>query len=192
MIADVLGRREEFDRSQRQFYAREIGEDEHLAHLLRIARGHSVAEVEAALEATPRLEGIAEGVRQLHSAGSRVGLLTHNPGFVCDWYLRRFGFDDYEGVTGPPVEQGRIGEVREVHAGKVAGLDRLAARAGTTPMLDVHVGDGWADAELFPKVGRGVALNTRLPEVERAADLVLRTGDFRVVAGRLEALGPRG
>lgn len=192
VIADALGRRDEFDRTQRRFFAREIGEDEHLANMLRIARGHTVGEVEAALEATPRLEGITEGIERLHAAGSRVALLTHNPTYVCDWYLRRFGFDDFEGVPTAPLRDGRIAPESTVRADKWAGLGRLTDRAGTTAALDVHVGDGWADAALFPRVGRGIALNTRLPEVERAADVVLRTRDFREVAGRVEALPPRG
>jgi phosphoserine phosphatase len=191
VIADALGRRDEFDATQRRFFAKEVGEDEHLAAMLRIARGRHVDEVEAALESTPRLDGIGDGVRRLHDAGSRVALLTHNPSYVGDWYVRRFGFDDFEGVATPPVRDGEIGTVGTVRADKLTGLARLTERAGTTAPLVVHVGDGWADAALFPKVGRGVALNSRLPEVERAADLVLRTRDFREVAERIERLRSR-
>jgi phosphoserine phosphatase len=190
-IAAAVGRSAEFDRTQAQFFTRAIGEDRHLANLLRIARGVPLAAVESALRSTPRIARIAEGVRRLQAAGSRVALLTHNPPYVCRWYVRRFGFDDFEGAGAQSVVDGVIGRPREVRAGKAAGLRRLAARSRTTPARVVHIGDGWADAAIFRLAGRGVALNSTLADVERAADLVLRTSDFRVVARAVERLAPR-
>jgi phosphoserine phosphatase len=192
VIADALGRGAEFDRTQRRFFDREIGEDEHLADMLAIAEGHTVAEVDAALEATPHLRRIAEGIRLFHDRGSRVALLSHNPAYVCDWYCRKFGFDDSEATAGAQhVVHGVIGPPENVRADKPAGLRALITRARTTPEHVVHIGDGWADAELFPLLGGGVALNSSLPEVERAADLVLRTDDFEEVASAVEALPQR-
>ncbi len=191
VIAGRLGRRREFERTQRRFLAREIGEDEHLEDMLRLAEGRRIEEVEAALDATPHLREIAAGVRLLHDQGSRVALLTHNPPYICAWYARRFGFDDFDGTGAQPVVDGVIGRPSAVRADKPAGLARLAARAGTSWDRVVHVGDGWADAALFPRVGRGIALNSRLPEVDRAADLALHTSSFRAVARRIGSLGPR-
>ena len=191
VIADRFGRTAEYARTQQRFFAREIDEDEHLVDLLRLAEGRPIGELEAALDATPRIGGIREGVRLLHEAGSRVALLTHNPPYVCAWYVRRFGFDSFEGTGAQPIADGRIGAPAGVRADKPAGLARLAARFGTTAAGVTHVGDGWADAALFPQVGRGIALNSSLPEVERAADVVLRSADFRDVARRLASLGPR-
>ena len=191
MIAEALGRRDDFDRTQRRFYAREIGEDEHLENMLRIAEGARLETVEAALAATPKLERIAAGIDRCHRAGTRVALLTHNPPYVCEWYRRTFGFDDYEGTGAQPVVEGVIGAPRDVRADKPRGLARLVDRAGGSARTVVHIGDGWADAALFPLVGRGVALNSRLPEVERAADVVLHTRDFDEVARTVGRLAPR-
>lgn len=191
VIAAAFGRMDAFDRTQRDFYAKAIGEDQHLENMLRIAEGRPLAAVEAALESTPRLAGVSEGVAFLRSRGTRVALLTHNPRYVCEWYVRRFGFDDYEGVEGQSVANGLVGAPHEIRADKRGGLERLAARAGTPRTGVVHVGDGWADAVLFPRVGRGVALNSRLDDVNRAADVVLSTDDFAEVARRIAALGPR-
>jgi phosphoserine phosphatase len=191
VIADALGGRAAYDRTQRRFFAHEIGEDEHLKDMLEIAAGHPLEDVERALEATPRIHGIAEGIRGFHERGTRVALLTHNPPFVCAWYGRRFGFDDFEGTGAQEVSGGVVRAPRDVHADKPAGLRALTARLGVPAARTVHIGDGWADAALFPTVGRGVALNSSLPDVERAADLVLRTDDFRTVAETVEALRPR-
>jgi phosphoserine phosphatase len=191
VIASALGRSAEFDRTQRRFFANEIGEDQHLKDMLEIAAGSTVAEVEAALEATPRLRRIDEGVRRFHDHGSHVALLSHNPPYVCVWYCRRFGFDDFEGVGAQEVVRGVIGPPGDVRADKPAGLRALLARTGTVAAGVVHIGDGWADAALFPLVGRGVALNSSQPEVERAADLVLHADDFEEVARAVETLRPR-
>jgi 3-deoxy-D-manno-octulosonate 8-phosphate phosphatase KdsC-like HAD superfamily phosphatase len=54
-----------------------------------------------------------------------------------------------------------------------------------------HVGDGWSDAEVFRQVGGGVALNSPLVEVNRAADLALTTEEFPDVVAALARLAPR-
>jgi len=190
-IADAFGRTAEFDRTQRRFLAHEIGEDEHLEEMLRLAAGRSVRELDEALASTPRIDRIADGVRELHDRGSRVALLTHNPPYVCEWYCRRFGFDEFEGTGAQPIVGDIVQPPESVHADKPAGLRKLAERNSISPRDVLHIGDGWADAALFPLVGRGVALNSTLPEVERAADLVLRTRDFREVVTAISELPPR-
>jgi phosphoserine phosphatase len=192
VIADALGRRAEFDRSRRRFFAREIDEDQHLAEMLEVAADAPLSEVETALATTPRIDRITEGIAAFHAAGSRVALLTHNPPFVCAWYRDHFGFDDFEGTGAQEIDHGVIRAPHNVRADKRGGLERLTSRSRVAPSQVVHIGDGWADAAVFPLVGAGVALNSTLPDVERAADLVLRTNDFRDVAAGVRALAPRG
>jgi phosphoserine phosphatase len=190
-MAAAFDRLPEYDESNRRFFAHEIGEDEHLADLLDVTTGRSLPEVEAVLERTPKLSGISEGVEQLHQRGAQVALLTHNPSYVVDWYRRTFGFDDAEGVTAQSVHASRIGPPVGVRADKPGGLRVLLARHHVPASVVAHVGDGWSDAEVFPRVGGGIALNSRFPEVNRAADRVLTTEDFRVVVEALATLSPR-
>lgn len=191
-IARAFGREPEYERSNRRFFAREIGEDEHLSDLLALARGRTVAEVETVLAATPKLEGIAAGVSELRRRGARVGLLTHNPGYVVDYYRRTFGFDEGEGVHVPVDQERPIGGAVEVHVDKPEGLRRLLGRTAARPEEVAHVGDGWSDAEVFRLVGGGVAVNSALEEVNRAADRVVHTSDFHDVVQALVTLRPRG
>ncbi|HXW66634.1 MAG TPA: HAD family hydrolase [Thermoplasmata archaeon] len=191
VIAETLGQRDAFARTNRRFFAREIGEDEHLRDMLSLAAGTPVAAIERALAATPRLEGIVEGVARLQAGGIRVALLSHNPPYVGEWYVRRFGFDAFAGTDGQPVVDGIVGPPGGIHADKRAGLEALSRRLGVSPRRIVHAGDGWADAAIFPLVGGGIAINSRLPEVDWAADLVLRTDDFRSVATAVERLPAR-
>ncbi len=187
-IARAFGRQDDYSRSNRRLRAREIGEDEHLTDLLDIATGRTVEEVDRILDQTPRLDGIREALGELHRLGTRVALLTHNPDYVIDYYQREFGFDDGEGVIVPRDGAGRLAPPGSVRADKITGLHRLIARASTEPAHTAHIGDGWADVPVFREVGAGIALNSTLDEVNRAADRVLRTTDFREVIAALHGL----
>jgi phosphoserine phosphatase len=190
-MAEAFGRLPAFEASNRRFFAHEIGEDPHLADLLDIAVGHSVAEVEAVLAATPKLDGIGDGVAELRRAGARVALLTHNPPYVCRWYARTFGFEDFEGTEGTIVQDGVIARPGPVHADKVGGMERLIARSGATPGSSVHLGDGASDAEVFRRVGGGVAVNAKLAEVRAAADASVSTTRMEDLVAVLRGLRPR-
>jgi len=190
-LAVAFGRLEAFEETNRRFFAHEIGEDAHLANLLDIATGRTVAEVEAVVESTPKLRGIREGIARLHVLGARVALLTHNPTYVVDWYRWTFGFDDAEGVAAQTVTDGRIGPPADVRADKPGGLRSLLSRSGVPAGSAVHVGDGRSDAEVFRLVGGGVALNSPFPDVNRAADLALSTEYFGEVVDGLSRLHPR-
>ncbi|MFZ0699423.1 MAG: HAD family hydrolase [Thermoplasmata archaeon] len=191
-IAERFGREPEYLESNARFQRKEIGEDPHLTDLLALARGRTIAEVESVLEATPRLEGIHEGVSELHRAGSNVALLSHNPPYVARWYAQKFGFDDLEGTPVPePAPGGPIPLPGPVHADKAGGLQRLTARFGVSPWETVHIGDGWSDAELFPLIGGSVAVNSSYPGVDAAADLVFHVRDFRPIAEGILELRPR-
>lgn len=190
-IAVAFGREAAYAAAQRRFLARQTDETEHIRRLLDLASGRTVAEVDEVVAATPKLDGIREGVAELHRSGARVALLTHNPQYITDWYRQAFGFDDAEGVRVPVGPDGRIGPAGDVRADKPGGLAALLARTGLVPTDVAHVGDGWSDAELFPRVAGGVAVNTPLPEVARAADRSVRTRDFREVVRVLAELPPR-
>ena len=157
-------------------------EDEHLRRLLDIARGIPISKVHGILESTPKLAGIAETVLEIDRRGAVAVLLSHNPHYVCEWYARRFGFVAWDGMqdgSAPEVVDGIVQPPGPVRVGKVAGLSRLLERYQVAPREAVHVGDGRADAELFPRLGLGVALNSQLPEVNDAADVVLELADLR-------------
>ena len=126
--------------------------------------------------------GSRRAVASLRGQGACVALLTHNPPYVCEWYLRRFGFDDFEGTPGQSASEGRIQAPRGIHADKPAGLRRLLTRQGVPPRRAVHVGDQLTDAALFPLIGGGVSLNSDDPTMERKADRTLHTLDLREVA----------
>ena len=149
VIAERRGKLPDYERTNRRFFALEETEDEHLRRLLELAVGMTAAELHEILELTPKIAGIDATVAALQDRGIRVGLLTHNPPYVTDWYRSRFGFEDAEGVDGPSLLEGVVGPLGAIHADKALGVTRLAERWGIPREQFVHVGDGWADGHVF-------------------------------------------
>jgi phosphoserine phosphatase len=186
-IANALGRSDQFERTQSEFRGGRIGEDQHIRNLLSIAEGTPVTQLVTILAETPKVEGIGPSVERLHALGARVALLTHNPGYVTGWYSRAYGFDGADGLTGsPPVVDGRIGRPVGSASDKLGGLRRLCERFRVGSFQVAHVGDGLADAAVFPRVGLGVAFRTQIPAVRAAADVTVEGSDLLPV---VEVLG---
>ena len=190
-VADRFGRRDAYDRTTDLFRQRKIGEDEHLSNLLAIAEGHTVQEVEAVLQTTPKMAHIQETLEELRRRGSRSALLTHNPGYVCEWYQRTFGFDLYEGCETPPALDGRIPPPGRVKADKLGSLERLLERAKVASDRVAHVGDSRSDLGVFRRVGGGVAWNSRIREVREGADATVDSEDLADVLKALDHVLPR-
>ena len=193
-LARELGKEPEYERANALFFSGERSEDEHLRTLLGLAEGVPIARIEEILERTPKISGITQAVRTLRDRGVLPVLLTHNPGYVCEWYARRFGFVDWDGTTdrtAPEVVGGVVRGPGGIRADKPRGLARLLDRHGLEAGQAAHAGDGRADAEIFPRVGFGIAVNSPLPDVERAADVALRITDLRRLVARLAEATPR-
>ncbi len=191
LFARRTGRLDEYREANRRLHDHLTGEDEHLEELLDLAVGLDRTEVESVLASTPRIAGIPETIERFHALGAKVALLTHNPDYVCDWYRTRFGFDDAEGVEGHFLEADHVVASGPVRADKRGGLERLLHRLRTAAAQVAHVGDSWPDAQIFPRVGAGVAVNSSNPQVEQAADLALHLTDLRPLVPSLSALTPR-
>jgi phosphoserine phosphatase len=191
VIADRAKRRAEYEATNRRFFDGREDETTHLRSLVDLARGISRDQFDGILASIPKIGGIREAVEILHRDGVRVALLTHNPPWVTDWYAARYGFDDADGIADVPPEDDPLPRAGAIRADKVGGLARLALRADVPRRDIVHVGDGAADAEVFPLVGAGVALNSTLPAVADAADLALTTSDLRELVDRLRYLPRR-
>lgn len=190
-IAAACGREVDYQRAHAAIERGIQDEDAHLRALFGLAVGMSRAELSEVLDHTPKLAGIEEAVEALHRRGARVGLLTHNPRYVIDWYSRTFGFDGGSGGWGSNFLDGHVAPPDRVRADKVRGLRELIRRYGVAPGAICHVGDAWPDARLAPLIGGFISLNTRSPRVRRVADAVLRSRDLRTLLPVLDGLRPR-
>lgn len=183
-LANGLDRVDAYRETNLLFRKGKESEDVHLVRLLNIARGTPLRRIHALLERTPKIHGISATVRTLRRRGVRTALLTHNPGYICEWYCQRFGFDDAEGTV-QRVRNGTVLGIRRIHADKRAGLSKLLHRSGLRGEEVAHLGDGMADAAVAPYVGTFIALNTTLKEVRDAADFSTQTHELTTLLPRL-------
>jgi phosphoserine phosphatase len=190
-IASELGRQKEYQVINEAYLAGNVGESEHLQELLALARGHRVAEIDAILDRAPRVSGIAETVTALHTSGARVALLTHNPEYICAWYARRFSLDGFAGTPIPSPGNDPTEDPGPVRADKLAGLASLLQRWQVPARSAAHVGDGHADASVFPYVGAGIAFNPADESVATAADATVRSDNLESILPVLGRLPPR-
>jgi phosphoserine phosphatase len=190
-IAEGLGRLPEYEASERRFRAGAIGEDQHLTNMLRIPRGVPLDRLLTLVAATPKIGGIAPTVVALHGRGARVALLTHNPPYVCHWYVREYGLDGFGASDVPEPVDGILGEPGPVRADKPAYLARLLAQWGLRPGETAHVGDGLADAAIFSVVGGSVAINTRDDRIRGPALASLESESLLDLLPLLEEMRPR-
>jgi phosphoserine phosphatase len=189
-IAEGLGRSSEYEATELEFRAGAIGEDQHLTNMLRIARGTPLDRLRALVAATPKIGGIAPTVVALHLRGARVALLTHNPPYVCQWYVGEFALDGFGACEVPGPVDGILGDPGAVRADKPAFLARLLAQWGLRPEETVHVGDGLADAAIFARVGGSIALNAEDERVRRAATASLRSESLLDLLPLLDRMRP--
>lgn len=175
-IASVLGRLDSFRKSREAFLRQEIGEDEHLTNLLNLAAGASPSRITEALKKTPRIDRIPEGLARLKEAGLRTYLLTHNPPYVCRWYMEEFGFDGYIGAV-QQVRRGRICRTTS-RADKVLWMRKICDREKVSTGEFAHVGDGDSDAAVFEQAGGGIAVNSRSRAAISSAARSLNTTDM--------------
>jgi phosphoserine phosphatase len=190
-IADGFGRREEYETIMEEFRGGGVSEDRHLERLLALAAGHTVEEVLARVAATPRIAGIRETNDRLHAWGIRVALLSHNPPYVGRWYAETFGFDAFAVMPGTYDGPGPLPMPAGVRADKPGGLREMTERFRVSAGHVLHVGDGAADSALFPRVGGGVAFNSRRDDVRAAADAVVDADDWSAILPVVRRLRPR-
>lgn len=190
-IAEGFGRREDYEAVMEEFRQGTVTEDRHLGRLLALAAGHTVEEVQMRLASTPRISGIRATNARLHAMGIRVALLSHNPPYVGRWYAEEFGFDSFAVMPGTYGSPGRLPEPVGVRADKPGGLRQLLEQFRVPIGRVLHVGDGAADAALFPLVGGGVAFNSRDPDVRAAADVVVDADDWSAILPVVRRLRPR-
>lgn len=178
-IASELGRLDRFMSSSDAFGRGDIGEDEHLANLLNIAAGVRSERVVHALKRTQRIDNIGDGLERLKRAGLRTYLLTHNPSYVCRWYVKEFGFDGYRGAA-QQVRNGKICRTTG-RADKVECMRLICNKERVSPEALVHVGDGESDASVFKLAGHGIAVNSRSRVAIRASTISLNTTDMNEI-----------
>ncbi len=158
-----------------------VGYEEWLRLDAALWKGVSRKRIEALFRENPYLLGARETVAELQRSGVRVALLSTGLLVHAEQVGAELGIDR---IVANEIlfENGLVsGEVR-VHVPegrKVDVVRRLMAEFVVRRDECLAVGDGTSDADVFPLVRLGVAVNPSSDRVRQAAGLVLEKPDLR-------------
>jgi len=155
-------------------------------------QGVSRAQMEAHFRENPYLPGACETVRALRQAGVRIALVSTGLNVHAELVQQELAADRI--VANEILFENGLatGEAR-LHVpegGKGQLVARLQAEFGVGPDACLAVGDGTSDADMFPLVGVGVAVNPSSDAIRAAAHLVLDEPDLRPLLPRLREYRP--
>lgn len=172
--------------------AGELDYEEWLRLDVALWRGISRAQMEAIFGENPYLPGARETVRTLRQAGVRIALISTGVNvhaelvqqdLAADWVVANEILFENGVATGEArlhVPEGGKGQI----------VARLQAELGVAPDACLAVGDGTSDADMFPLVRMGVAVNPSSDGARAAAHLVLDEPDLRPLLARLQEHWP--
>jgi phosphoserine phosphatase len=172
--------------------AGELDYEEWLRLDVALWRGVSRAQMEALFRETPYLPGARETVRTLRQAGVRIALVSTGVNVHAEMVQKELVADRI--VSNEILFENGLatGEAR-LHVpegGKRQIVARLQAEFGVRPEGCLAVGDGTSDADMFPLVRVGVAVNPSSDSIRAAANLVLDEPDLRPLLPRLREHWP--
>ena len=172
--------------------AGEIDFDEWLHLDVGLWKGTSRAAMEDLLQRTPSLPGARETVAALKQAGVRLVLVSTGLDVHAGMVQRELGIDRAY-ANQVLFRDGLVsGQARTVvrEGGKGEIVARVQAELGVPPEDCLAVGDGTSDADMFPLVRVGVAINDPSPRLRAAAHLVIEEADLSGLLGRVGELAP--
>ncbi|MBF9035899.1 phosphoserine phosphatase SerB [Rhodobacterales bacterium HKCCE2091] len=125
-------------------------------------------------------QGGAELVATMRANGGYAALVSGGFTAFTGAVAERLGFDENRANTLISQDGVLTGEVARPILGrdaKVAALQEIASRLGTTPANAIAVGDGANDLGMLDLAGMGVALHAK-PAVQDKAQIVVNHGDL--------------
>jgi phosphoserine phosphatase len=175
-----------------QGLAGELDYDEWLRLDVGLWRGMSQEVMEDHLHRNPYLPGAREAVTALKQAGVQLALVSTGLDLHARLVQHELGID-HSFANQVLIRDGLVtGEARTVVREGAKGdiVAQLQAELGVAPEDCLAVGDGTSDADMFPRVRFGVAVNAPSERLRAAAHLVIEEADLSGLLPRLEELAP--
>jgi phosphoserine phosphatase SerB len=161
-----------------------------LAHLLKDV---PIEDFMGVIKKIPLNKGAAKTMASLKAMGHKTAIVTDSYDIVAEYYKELLGMDRAVGIK-LKVLDGRItGEIEapincrtDAECGfpsicKKEVMMDLCREFDIPPSLTVAVGDNLVDVCMIQASGLGIAFDPKATEVDRAADVVIRSHDLRDV-----------
>ncbi len=159
----------------------EIRREEALHQKINMLLGIPVSDIHNALAKAPYLKGISEVIFESKLMGLKSILISENPDIICQYVVKRFGFDDYI-CSKVVVDDGKIVGVKSLLLNKLDGLAEYINKFKIDFSECLHVGGDESDVPIFEKVGFSVAINPKSENVRKKAKIVLdEVDDLKII-----------
>jgi len=169
----------------KRYFAGELTYEEWAKLDVSLWKGHSIQDLDIALNPPDLIEGAAQGVKKIKDAGFYVVLLSGGIDVMVNEVARIVGADEaHANVIGHTngILDGTVGVTVGI---KSRVINQLQATRGYDLSQSVAVGDNFNDIDMFKLVGKSVAVNPKSEELTEVADSVIRTDNFVEVADHL-------
>jgi len=146
---------------------------------------------------SPLMAGAVEVIEGLKELGYKLAIITDSYDFAARSLLERLGMDELvanelvveDGVfTGGlimPEGCPKAGECNRPSICKKTAFLNLIKKYGVDPRDTIAVGDNRPDICMVEEAGVGFAIDPKVPELEEAADVVIRKKDLREILDHL-------
>ncbi len=143
-----------------------------------------IDDIDEILKPVPVIPGIRDTVDALHRRGMRCVIVSGGLDMAARRIAEDNGFDDHIANSLACDERGRLtgeGVLRVELTNKRKALQRFQQKFGVAEERTVAIGNSFVDVSMFSASGLAIAFNPIDDEVQRNADVVLRSRDIRDV-----------
>jgi phosphoserine phosphatase len=180
-IHRVLGTWEGYaEEFQRLFLEGHISYEEFCERDAAVWKGRRLEEVNRIIDSVPYHEGMAELHAFLKARGLRLAAISSGLSILAERVQRDFGLEfsvANELLVAGGILTGKV-NVNVLHNGKGRWVRELMNRLGIRGYEIIAIGDSRGDLDMFTLAGFSVAFNASSPELDKAADLVVKTGNL--------------
>jgi len=138
----------------------------------------SVHDIDEILRPVPIIPGIKDTVSALHQRGVRCVIVSGGLDMAARRIAEENGFDDHIANSLACDDRGRLtgeGVLRVELTNKRRALQRFQESFGVSEERTVAIGNSFVDVSMFGASGLSIAFNPIDDEVQRNADVVLRS-----------------
>jgi phosphoserine phosphatase len=172
---------------QRLFLAGRISYREFCERDAAVWKGMRFEDLKQIIDSVPYHEGAFELLAFLKAKGLRLTAISSGLSTLAERIERDFDLEF--SVANDLLTNGGVltGEVRinVTHDGKGEWVREMIKRLGVQAHETVAIGDSQGDLGMFAVSGFSIAFNSSSPELDEAADLVIKTGNMRDIIPRL-------
>lgn len=159
----------------------------------QLLEGISIDDFMNAIKKIPLTEGAAQTIDQLKSQGHKTAIITDSYAVVAEYFKEKLGLDKAVGikliikddrVTGRveiPKNCPTKEECNQPSICKKMIMQDISSEFGIPISETVAVGDNRVDLCMLQKADIGIAFNPKVPELENAADVVIKEKDLRKI-----------